>query len=68
MEPCQDICAQNAKQFVENGSYQKFIAESQGSAGKSFDLDVESSKVSHVTAKFNRIRLTKEFLFHTTGR
>lgn len=47
MEPCQEICAVNAKQFVENGSYQKFIAESQGSAGKTVDFDAEPSKVLH---------------------
>lgn len=44
MEPCQEICAQNAKQFVENGSYQKFIADSQMSGGKSYDLDAETTK------------------------
>lgn len=44
MEPCQEICAQNAKQFVDNGSYQKFITESQGSVGKAYDLDMDSTK------------------------
>lgn len=42
MEPCHEICAQNAKQFVENGSYQKFMTDSQGSGGKSLDLDQDS--------------------------
>lgn len=46
MEPCHEICAQNAKQCVENGSYQKFIADSQVNS-KSYDLDLESTKVSY---------------------
>lgn len=45
MEPCHLIGAQNAKEFVENGSYQKFVADSQGSSGRTHDLDVESTKV-----------------------
>ncbi|KAJ6627046.1 E3 UFM1-protein ligase 1 like, partial [Pseudolycoriella hygida] len=44
MEPCQEICGQNAKQFVENGSYQKFIVDSQASVGKTYDLDVDTTK------------------------
>lgn len=45
LEPCQEICAQNAKNVVENGSYQKFVVDSQASVGKSYDLDMESTKV-----------------------
>lgn len=45
LEPCQEIAAQNAKEIVENGSYQKFLTDSHANVGKGHDLDVESTKV-----------------------
>lgn len=66
MEPCQEICAQNAKQFVDNGSYQKFITESQGSVGKAYDLDMDSTKVTCAAALL--IEVLKRLFAHPCNR